>query len=411
MEVDPVAYRDRGYLPHLEVPDSTYFVTFRLAGTLPQEVLKQIKAERQARLELANKRAGNPSYQEKMRLKYLESARVQRYLDKGVGRVLVYILENPVKAGLCKTWWQSQWNVCSKVIRASTNREDRLIQGRARRRRALQTVNDAVLVSMEPDQQNAIECLLQGRIGMDPASVGWRGIENAVRNRMVELGLQDISRYRGLLQNSKEEWDAFVEDVIVPETWFFRDREPYHYLRRFAGDWPERRGPVRILSLPCASGEEPYSIAMTFLDAGFAPDRFRIDAIDISRRALQKAVAGVYGRNSFRGSDLLFRNRYFKTMADAYRLNPEVRNAVRFAYGNLLESRTSIKAYDIIFCRNLLIYFSRDARKKAICILDEFLKPDGLIFTGHAEAGVMLSSAFESIQPFRAFVHKKRVKS
>jgi len=274
---------------------------------------------------------------------------------------------------------------------------------RARRPRSLR--------AMEQEQQKAIGILLQNRIGMDPASVGLRVLENAVRQRMIRLGLHDISRYRSLLQSSEDEWDAFVEEVIVPETWFFRDREPYHYLKRYAREWSAHRGPIRIMSVPCASGEEPYSIAMTLLDAGLSPDRFRIDAMDISRRTLLRAASGLYGKNSFRGSDLLFRDRYFETSADGYRLKPLVRNAVKFAYGNLLESRSAFRMYDIIFCRNLLIYFSKDARKKAIRILDECLKPDGIIFAGHAEAGALFSSSFESIPPFRAFAHKKREKS
>ena len=246
---------------------------------------------------------------------------------------------------------------------------------------------------------------------MDPASVGYRVIENAVANRMTALGLKDIFSFRSLLLTSQDEWDAFVEEVIVPETWFFRDREPYHYLQRHVAGWRGNRRLLHILSLPCSSGEEPYSIAMTLLDAGLSPDRFRIDAVDVSRRALCKAAEGVYRKNSFRGSDLLFRDRYFGKTADGYHLSSTVKTSVKFAYGNLLESLSRPRTYDIIFCRNLLIYFSTEARKKAVGILDQLLKPDGLMFAGHAEAGVLFATHFSSIPPFRAFVHKKRGKS
>ena len=133
---------------------------------------------------------------------------------------------------------------------------------------------------------------------------------------MRSLGLRRLEDYEQFLDSSRAEWNELVESVVVTETWFFRDPEIY---RRFRSPGASRNGcppiqplPLRLLSIPCASGEEPYSLVMALLDAGVAPDRFQIDAVDISARALARAERGVYGRNSFRGKDLAFRDRYFQ---------------------------------------------------------------------------------------------------
>ncbi len=95
----------------------------------------------------------------------------------------------------------------------------------------------------------------------------------------------------------------------MPETWFFRDRGAFDAV---AAEAQGGAAPLRYLCVPCATGEEPLSLAMTLLDAGVAPERFHIDAFDISERLVAHAERGVYGRNSFRGNDAAFRSRYFQ---------------------------------------------------------------------------------------------------
>src|SRR5438132_12641699 len=105
----------------------------------------------------------------------------------------------------------------------------------------------------------SIEQLLSAKIGLDAASVGSAAIERAVRLRMKNLRLKEIAAYRRLLSSSPAEWDEFIQSVIVTETWFFRDREPFDLLVRFVNErWlpGHAAGQLRLLSLPCASGEE-----------------------------------------------------------------------------------------------------------------------------------------------------------
>jgi chemotaxis protein methyltransferase WspC len=251
--------------------------------------------------------------------------------------------------------------------------------------------------------------LLQQAIGLDAASIGNSAIERAVLARMAKRQL-DEQAYRELVGNSASELQSLVEEVVVPETWFFRDPEAFKILAICAlKQWlpAHPTGELRLLSLPCSTGEEPYSMAMALLQAGF-PDRYRIDAVDISAAALSRAQTAEYGRNSFRGTDLAYRDRFFTTTAQGYRLNAAVRKRVTFHQGNLLnpESLPDLRGYDFIFCRNLLIYFDRDTQNNAVQLLGGLLKPQGVLFVGSAESGLLFDNGFISLRMRLAFAFR-----
>ena len=144
---------------------------------------------------------------------------------------------------------------------------------------------------------------LKAAMGLDIATVGSSLIERVVRERMAALAIDDDGLYLARLQASAEELQALIELAVVPETWFFRDREAILATARLARERlaAQPGHPVRILSVPCSTGEEPYSLAMALLEAGLAPSQFVIEAYDIRTRSLAIAAARVYGRNSSRG--------------------------------------------------------------------------------------------------------------
>ena len=147
----------------------------------------------------------------------------------------------------------------------------------------------------------AIEQLLEKKIGLSTDTVGADTVASAVRRRMEECGIDDSAAYLEYLNTSTKEWDELLEAVIVPETWFFRNGESFTFLGRYVkSQWmPKNKNDIlRALSIPCSTGEEPYSMAMTFMDAGLPNDRFSIDAVDISNKGLRKAEQGVYGQES-----------------------------------------------------------------------------------------------------------------
>jgi chemotaxis protein methyltransferase WspC len=257
-----------------------------------------------------------------------------------------------------------------------------------------------------------IEALLKEAMGLHAASIGSTSVERAVRVRLAGCGAATMDEYWERLRNSRSELQELIEVVVVPETWFSRDREAFAELSRVAcEEWrPNRPAAIRrLLSVPCSTGEEPYSMAMAMLDADFSPERFVIDAVDISERSLAQARHGVYGKNSFRGSDLAFRERYFEPVGDGHRVNDTVRRAVRFKHGNVLadDFLAGVEPYDAIFCRNLLIYFDDATQDRTIATLRKILADNGLLFVGPAEASTLIDHDLVSAKVPLAFAFRK----
>ncbi len=260
--------------------------------------------------------------------------------------------------------------------------------------------------------QAAIETMLRQKIGLDASSIGSRTIARAVEQRRLACGLSDQTSYLYRLQTTARELEELIETVVVPETWFFRDKEPFVYLSQYVTtEWLKVKtsGILRVLSAPCSTGEEPCSIAMTLLDSGLAPTQFCIDAVDISKRALLKAKRAIYSRRSFRGGDgFQTKQRYLQEVADGYEVRPFVRDTVKFIHGNLLKPGfLSEGKYHIIFCRNLLIYLDYAARSQALQALDRALAPSGLLFVGAAETAQITAKHYTSIRHPFAFAYRK----
>ena len=252
--------------------------------------------------------------------------------------------------------------------------------------------------------------LLKEVLGLDVASIGRPSVERAVRGRMTACALTELGAYREHVRSSRPELQALIEAVVVPETWFFRDREAFVVLARTAVDnrWAQRGRPASVLSVPSSTGEEPYSIAMALLDAGLAPGTFHVDAIDVSHVAVARATAARYGKNSFRGSDLEYRNRHFEAENGDYRVTERVRNQVTFRQGNLfsLDALSDSRVYDAIFCRNLMIYFDRATQDRAVLTLSRRLAPSGLLFVAPSETAIVLNHAFTPVKVPLAFAFR-----
>ncbi len=242
---------------------------------------------------------------------------------------------------------------------------------------------------------------LKDRIGLDVASIGETIVERALGQRVQATQSANSDAYWYLLQSSAEEQQALIEAVIVPETWFFRYAESFVSLAQLARARAEHLSntrPVRILSLPCSTGEEPYSIAMTLLDANLRPAQFTIDAMDISPLSIQRARRGVYGKNSFRSTDVSFRERYFDAIGQGYELQARVRERVDFRAGNLLDPALLARTpYDFVFCRNLLIYFDQPTQQHVFEVLKRLTRDDGVLFIGPAEGSLLTRMGMRSI--------------
>jgi chemotaxis protein methyltransferase WspC len=247
--------------------------------------------------------------------------------------------------------------------------------------------------------------LVRKETGLDLDEVA---IERAVTRRMAECGLADAAAYAAGI--TPTELRALTELLVVPESWMFRDPEAFvaaaAFVRRRLAAAPARV--LRILSVPCAGGEEPYSMAMALHDAGVDAAACSIDAVDLSEVALERARRGRYTRNAFRGANLAFRERYFTSVGSEYQINDEIRAQVRFSHGNLLATDLAAGGrYDVVFCRNLLIYFDEATTAAAIARLHALLLDDGVLFAGYAEVPSYCRNGFAAVRAAGAFALQK----
>jgi len=254
---------------------------------------------------------------------------------------------------------------------------------------------------------------LRERIGLDVESVGAPMVERALRQRCVAVGAVDLDHYWLRLQQSADEQQALIESVIVPETWFFRYPESFTALAGLAHKClAELAGarPLRLLSLPCSTGEEPYSLAMALLDAGIAPGAFLIDGMDISPSSVTKAGQAVYGRNAFRGSNLGFRERYFDALDEGHRLHGRVQQQVSLQVGNVLDPALASRdgLYDFVFCRNLLIYFDVPTQQRVFEVLKRLLHPQGVLFIGPAEGSLLARLGMRPLGIAQSFAYVRQ---
>nr|WP_314524573.1 CheR family methyltransferase [uncultured Pseudomonas sp.] len=254
---------------------------------------------------------------------------------------------------------------------------------------------------------------LKERIGLDVTSVGPAIIERAVRQRSSANNALTADEYWHRLQGSRDEQQALIEAVIVPETWFFRYPESFATLAKLAAkrlaEINNMRA-LRILSLPCSTGEEPYSIAMALLDAGLKPHQFKVEGMDVSPLSVEKARRAVYGKNSFRGQDIEFRERFFTAENDGYRLDERVLEQVRLQVGNLLDPTllANEPAYDFVFCRNLLIYFDLPTQQQVFEVLKRLTHLDGVLFIGPAEGSLLGRFGMRSIGIAQSFAFSRQ---
>lgn len=250
--------------------------------------------------------------------------------------------------------------------------------------------------------------LLKRRMGLDAESIGVAAVERAVRQRAQATTRGDEAAYWQLLAGSAQEQQELIETVVVPETSFFRHAESMDTLALLARQRAAHGAALRILSLPCSSGEEAYTIAMALLDAGVDAERFAVLGMDISDRLVARAEQGIYGRNAFRGEALDYRARHFTETPQGYSVNPRVRAHVRFQPGNLLDPSLALPAdaYDFVFCRNLLIYFDNPTQEAAVEVLRRLCRQDGVIFVGPAEASLLTRLGMKQIDAARAFAFR-----
>lgn len=256
-----------------------------------------------------------------------------------------------------------------------------------------------------------IKQLLGKRIGVIADTLGPEAVEKAVAKCCEKIPCKDVAHYRDVLLQKNSEIGNLIDEIVVPESWFFRDTVPFQRLSQAVADRTLSR-PIRALSAPCAGGEEPYSIAMTLLDLGLSANEFFIKGVDISERLVSRAGKTPFSRLSFRGDNLEYRGKYFTQIGNRYQIQESLRSLVQFEQANLTAANllADDPPYDIIFCRNVMIYLDEQSRLQVLQNLERLLAAKGILFVGHAEAGLAVRQQFSSLNWPGAFAFRKKIR-
>ncbi len=242
-------------------------------------------------------------------------------------------------------------------------------------------------------------------------------LENKISRRMNSLSITNLWDYCRLLETNAKEWDAAIDVLTINETYFYREENQLIELRDniLPKLREEMRGrKIKIWSAACSTGEEPYTLAMMVLETGlFLDGEIEIIATDINKRVLQLASAGRYSKTSlsFRRIPEHLLTKYFTDLGENYEVSSAVKRMVTFKYLNLLdeEQMNCEKEYDVIFCRNVLIYFDPTTIKKVVTNFYTSLRQGGYLFLGHSENISSYNIGFKSLYSPSTFYYKKEL--
>lgn len=228
-------------------------------------------------------------------------------------------------------------------------------------------------------------------------------IERRLTERMTQVGLNKFVEYFSLLRRAGSEVEQLINIFTVNETYFYREDNQLRCLSRsLLPEVVRARNPgdlVRIWSIPCSTGEEPYSIAIWLLENWHLVDAYNIEIVgsDIDTRVLAEAAVGVYGERALSRLSPDLVERYFRSTDRFFsQIIDDLRESVKFSQTNLVDApgMAAQGNFDVIFCRNVLIYFDDTSRLAASHNLYESLNPGGFICLGHSESMTRISDRF-----------------
>jgi chemotaxis protein methyltransferase CheR len=235
--------------------------------------------------------------------------------------------------------------------------------------------------------------------------------------RLEALGLPTFAAYhRYLLYDAdrRAELEHIVERVTTNETYFFREAGQLAALTDEILPELARRRPrgrrLNVWSAGCATGEEAYSVAILIVESGrFTDWDVRVFGNDISRRVLQTARQGAYGRSSFRATEERYLRRYFREVDGKQHVRDEIKALVSFGHINLLDEAmlSIVGEVDIILCRNVIMYFDVAVRKRVVATFHQKLVRGGYLLLGHSESLLNLTTAFELVHLRHDMVYRK----
>jgi chemotaxis protein methyltransferase CheR len=234
---------------------------------------------------------------------------------------------------------------------------------------------------------------------------------------VIERGFTSYLDYYYLLKYdtaARDEWQNVMNALSVQETYFWREIDQVRALvQTLVPQWHTRNtgATLRIWSAACATGEEPLTIAMALNEAGwFERVSVEIVASDASSKAIERAQQGVYRGRAFRNLPASLRDRYFDKQGSEWRIRSDIHRRIKWSIANLMDEEqiAASAAADFIFCRNVFIYFSENAIRRAVRSFARQVRPPGYLFVGAAESLLRVSTDFTLTEVDDAFVYVRR---
>jgi chemotaxis protein methyltransferase CheR len=254
-----------------------------------------------------------------------------------------------------------------------------------------------------PFDYDFLRGLLKQRSGLDLSADKQYLVESRLLPLARKAGLPGIAELVQKMKGGGAEalTTEVVEAMTTNETFFFRDKIPFDHLRDTIVpamlQSRANRKSLRIWSAACSTGQEPYSIAMCLKEKGAALSGWRIEivATDLSQEVLEKSRAGIYSQFEVqRGLPIQLLVKYFAQTGELWQLNSEIRGMVQHRQLNLLHDLSHLGKFDVIFCRNVLIYFDQDTKINIFNRIAKLMEPDGMLMLGAAESVVGITDAF-----------------
>ena len=262
--------------------------------------------------------------------------------------------------------------------------------------------------SITPKEFEQFRALIYQECGINLNDSKKTLLVSRLSKRLRTLELDSFQEYYDMVsgQTESDEFTLLLDLVSTNKTDFFREPKHFDFLREQIMPTLQSSRRIRVWSSASSSGEEPYTIAMTLYDSGPDPDRwdFKILASDISTRVLARAASGVYEEERVRELPPDVVTRHFLRgkgeRAGMIKVKPHLTQMVRYRRINLMDENFPIKApLDLIFCRNVMIYFDRPTQAQLVNKFYRYLKPGGYLFIGHSESLQRLDQPFKAIAP------------
>ncbi len=260
---------------------------------------------------------------------------------------------------------------------------------------------------MKPEDFGFLSALLKRQSGLVISPDKLYLVESRLMPIARKRGLETLDVLVGALRTSPET-SPLVKEVTdamtTIESFFFRDIKPFDQFQKLVlPRLLEARAnsrKIRIWSAACSSGQEPYTLAIILREQGakLAGWRFEILATDLSAEMLEKSKAGIYSQFEVqRGLPVQYLVKYFTQMGDKWKIDPSLREIIQFREFNLLNNVSSLGAFDVVFCRNVLIYFDSEAKRQILDRINGLMPPDAYLYLGGAETVLGISDKFQVV--------------